>query len=179
MNISKLIFLISFIFNMSFQIKGEEKIMRLTSKSFKNGEEIPKKFTCEGENVSPELRWDNVPLSAKSLTLICDDPNAPTPEPWVHWIIFNIPPSASGLHENQDIKAISGARAGKGTENSKKYQGPCPPHGHGVHKYFFKLYALDKSLEQLEEGISKKDLLKAMNGHIIEEADLIGKYERK
>lgn len=177
MKLIKYIFLFILLFNnITLELKGDK--MKIISNAFENGKEIPKKFTCEGENISPELRWENVPPKTKSLVLICEDPDAPIAEPWIHWIVFNIPPTITSFKEGQTTKSIPGAQCGKGNGNTKKYEGPCPPHGHGVHRYFFRLYALDKILD-LEEGVIKKDLLNAMNGHIIAQADLIGKFERK
>ncbi len=150
--------------------------MVLTSTAFKEGEMIPKKYTCDGSNISPPLKWDSVPAQAKSMALIADDPDAPMGT-WVHWVIFNIPPGLSGLPENIPLKDSlpNGSLQGKNDFRNAGYGGPCPPGG--THRYFFKLYALDILL-QLKAGCSKADLLKAMQGHIVAEGQLMGKYSR-
>lgn len=143
---------------------------------FENNEIIPKDFTCSGINYSPPLSWSNIPANTKSLALICDDPDAPGGT-WTHWIIFNMPPLSKGL--NQGVLPVPEiAHATKqGTNDFKKigYGGPCPPHG--THRYFFRLYALNTILN-LESGITKNQLLTAMKGHIISEAELVGKYKK-
>jgi Raf kinase inhibitor-like YbhB/YbcL family protein len=147
----------------------------LVSPAFKHNQEIPKKFTCQGQDISPELQWNNAPATAKSFALIVDDPDAPKGT-WVHWVLFNIPATVSRLAENATITkdiGISGI-TDFGTNN---YGGPCPPEGHGKHRYFFKLYALD-TLLNLPERSTKDAVEKAMNGHIIESAQLIGIYQR-
>ncbi len=146
----------------------------LTSSAFKEGEMIPKKYTCDGPDISPPLRWDSVPSQAKSLALIADDPDAPMGT-WVHWVIFNIPPHISDLPENVSPKdsLLSGALQGRNDFRKVGYGGPCPPGG--THRYYFKLYALDTMLK-LKSGCSKGDLLKAMEGHIVGEGRLMGKY---
>ena len=150
--------------------------MVLTSTAFEEGEMIPKKYTCDGSNISPPIKWDSVPPQAKSLALIADDPDAPMGT-WVHWVIFNIPPSLSGLPESIPPKDSlpNGSLQGKNDFRNSGYGGPCPPGG--THRYFFKLYALDIML-QLKPGCTKADLLKAMQGHIVAEGQLMGKYSR-
>ena len=150
--------------------------MVLTSTAFEEGEMIPKKYTCDGSNISPPIRWDSVPPQAKSLALIADDPDAPMGT-WVHWVIFNIPPSLSGLPESIPPKDSlpNGSLQGKNDFRNSGYGGPCPPGG--THRYFFKLYALDITL-QLKPGCTKADLLKAMQGHIVAEGQLMGRYSR-
>jgi hypothetical protein len=153
---------------------NKDKMMKISSPSFVHNGPIPKKYTCQGENISPELRFEGVPENAKSLILIVDDPDAPG-KTWVHWFLFNISPETKGLKENADIAAF-----GKGVTDFGKtvYGGPCPPQGYGSHRYFFKLYALDTRLD-LADGASKKQVEDAMEGHIIAQAELIGLYERK
>lgn len=142
--------------------------MRLTSPAFENNGHIPKKFTCDGEDISPGLEISDVPDKTQSLALIVDDPDAPMGT-WVHWVVFDIP-VISRVEEN----SIPG-RQGRNDFGRKDYGGPCPPSG--THRYFFKLYALDKILN-LSEGIIKQDLEKAMQGHILDKVELIGLYKR-
>ncbi len=149
--------------------------MKITS-IFESNEIIPKDFTCNGINYSPPLSWSNIPANTKSLALICDDPDAPAGT-WTHWIIFNMPPLSKGL--NQGVLPISeiAHETKQGINDFKKigYGGPCPPNG--THRYFFRLYALNTKLN-LESGITKNKLLTAMKGHIISEAELVGKYKK-
>jgi len=142
--------------------------MRLSSPEFKNNDFIPRKFTCQGEDINPALVMEDVPKEAKSLALIVDDPDAPMGT-WIHWVVFDIAPT-SQIKEN----SIPG-KLGSNDFGRKNYGGPCPPSG--THRYFFKLYALDSMLN-LKEGISKFDLEKAMEGHILAKAELIGLYKK-
>ena len=137
---------------------------------------IPSKFTCDGENISPCLNWAGVPEGTQSMALIIDDPDAPGGD-WVHFILFNIPPEIHQLSENFKVSAkpFSCMKAGKNSAGQLDYHGPCPPSG--THRYFFKIYALDIMLTQ-PEGISKKDLLSAMEGHTLSKGELIGLYQR-
>lgn len=155
----------------------EEKQMEITSSAFIHHDLIPSKYTCDGENVSPPLNWNGIPEGTKSIALISDDPDAPVGT-WVHWVIYNIPPDNKKLQEGiQPIKELPNG-ALQGTNDFKKigYGGPCPPSG--THRYFFKLYALD-TIIKLESGATKKELESAMKGHIIEQAEFVGKYKRK
>jgi len=149
----------------------------ITSTAFKEGEPIPQKYTCDEQDVSPSLEWLSPPSNAKSFALIADDPDAPMGT-WVHWVIFNIPPSTTGLSENVPPKQSlpNGALQGKNDFGNYGYGGPCPPGG--THRYYFKLYALDTTLK-LSSGSTKADLLKAMEGHIVAQAQLMGRYSRK
>ncbi len=161
----------------------------LKSKAFRNNQKIPAKYTCEGQNVSPQLSWSGVPEDTKSFAIICDDPDAPTKEPFVHWVIFNINGEVKGLPENilpkkffKNIRKSNEERlvnVKQGTNNFGKigFGGPCPPKGHGVHRYFFKIYALNKVL-RLKAGSTKDQLLRAMKGHILAETKLVGKFKR-
>ncbi len=157
--------------------------MKITiqSKAFEPGQQIPKKYSGEGQDISPPLTWAGVPKEAKELALICDDPDAPRPEPWVHWLIYGIPASVTSLPEGVSkeprLKDPADAVQGKNSWNKPGYGGPMPPPGHGVHHYHFKLYALDAALK-LEPGLTKDELLKKMKGHIIAEGELIGTYKR-
>ncbi|MBP6086830.1 MAG: YbhB/YbcL family Raf kinase inhibitor-like protein [Pelolinea sp.] len=150
--------------------------MKLSSPAFSHQELIPSRYTCDGKDVSPPLEWRDLPHGAQSLALIMDDPDAPAGI-WVHWIIFNIPPEASSIAENcPKIPQLSdGSLQGRNSWRQIGYGGPCPPSG--THRYFFKLYALDKMLK-LDAGITKDELLKAMEGCVLEQAELIGRYQR-
>jgi len=150
---------------------------KIFSSAFKEGELIPSKYTCDGINISPPLNWNNPPKGTKTFALINDDPDAPIGD-WVHWIVHNIPADVLELKEEASSKKTLPKGAVEGLNDFRKYNygGPCPPSG--THRYFFKLYALDSSL-LLKEGVTKKQLLEAMKGHILAEATLIGKYKRK
>jgi len=150
--------------------------LELTSPAFSEGEMIPARYTCDGSDISPALSWSGVPKTAKSLALICDDPDA-LRGTWVHWVLFNIPADAVGLPAEISSAATleNSARHGKNDFRRLGYGGPCPPGG--THRYFFKRYALDTGLN-LDSGITKDQLLKAMQGHILAEAQLMGKYKR-
>jgi Raf kinase inhibitor-like YbhB/YbcL family protein len=155
--------------------------IHIQSAAFQSGQPIPKKYTGEGPDVSPPLRWSGVPAQAKSLVLVVDDPDAPKAEPWVHWLLYDLPPSVKDLPEGVPAKAnldAPAARQGKTDFGRVGYGGPMPPKGHGVHHYHFKLYALDQALD-LPPGIDKPKLLDAIGPHVIEEGELVGTYERK
>lgn len=161
------------------QSKGKETVVNITleSSAFKEGELIPSKFTCDGANISPELNWSGIPADTKSIALICDDPDAPVGD-WVHWVVYNIPTAIKELKENvpPGKKFADGMTHGLNDFKQYGYGGPCPPSG--VHRYYFKIYALDTILK-LEPGATKKDLLKNMEKHILAEGRLMGKYKRK
>lgn len=148
--------------------------LTLTSTAFTAQGAIPKQYTGEGADVSPPLAWSGVPQGAKELALICDDPDAPTPTPWVHWVVYTIPPMHSGLPEG----ARHDLTEGRNDFNHTGYNGPMPPPGHGVHHYHFHLYALDVAL-LAPPGLTKAQLLEAMRGHILAETELVGTYERR
>ena len=150
--------------------------LEITSSAFSEGEMIPTGYTCDGPDVSPDLAWTGVPETTQSLALICDDPDAPMGT-WVHWVLFNIPPGARGLpgEISPDAALENGARHGTNDFGRLGYGGPCPPGG--THRYFFKLYALDTELD-LASGITKAQIIEAMEGHILAEAQLMGKYKR-
>ena len=149
----------------------------LTSPAFAHGEPIPRKYTCDGEDVSPPLHWSAPPQGAQSLALIADDPDAPVGT-WVHWVLYNLPAETRGLPEAvpPDADLPDGSRHGRNSWRRLGYGGPCPPSG--THRYFFKLYALDTALD-LAPGASKKQLLRAMKGHILIQAELMGVYARR
>jgi Raf kinase inhibitor-like YbhB/YbcL family protein len=165
----------------SFVQGGVAMAFQLTSPSFASQGEIPTKFTCEGADISPALAWSGVPEGTKSLALIVDDPDAPDPKApkmtWVHWVLYNLPPAASGLPEGVKSSALpSGTREGKNDWKRTGYGGPCPPIGR--HRYFHKLMALDTVLPDLGAA-TKADLEKAMKGHILAQVELVGTYEKK
>lgn len=147
--------------------------VRVESPSFKAGGAIPKRFTGEGEDVSPALRWSGLPEGTREIAVICDDPDAPTPNPWVHWVLYRIPPESAGLDEGD----TGGAVAGRNDFGRTGYGGPLPPRGHGVHHYHFKVYALDTETD-LPPGATKEELLEAIEGHILAAGELVGTYER-
>ena len=151
--------------------------IKITSTAFAEGGMIPAKYTCDGENVSPPLAWDSIPQAAKSIALIADDPDAPMGT-WVHWVLYNLPAEITALRENIPLqeKLENGANQGMNDFRKIGYGGPCPPSG--VHRYFFKLYALDTFLEATPE-MTKSKLLSAMEGHKLAEGSLIGRYERQ
>ncbi|WP_363320007.1 YbhB/YbcL family Raf kinase inhibitor-like protein [Nitrosomonas sp.] len=162
---------------------NKEKIMALTltSPSFTHGGMIPTLYTCDGQDISPALSWSGVPDHAKSLVLIIDDPDAPDPDApkmtWVHWVLYNIPPHVNELPENiAGNKLPTGTLQGINDWKRTGYGGPCPPIG--VHRYFHKLYALDVVLPDLKHP-TKSELEAAMQGHIITQTELIGRYHRR
>ena len=151
--------------------------MKLTSPAFNEGDTIPKKYTCDGEDISPALNWQGVPKETMSLALICDDPDAPHGT-WVHWVLFNLAAEVTELREHVTPVKEPGILASQGVNDFKHigYGGPCPPAGK-PHRYFFKLYALDRRLD-LEAGATKQQLEAAMKGHILAEGQLMGTYGR-
>lgn len=157
--------------------------MKLMSNEIEPGKPIPKKFTEDGEDISPALSWNEVPDGVQEFALIMDDPDAPTEKPWVHWVVYGISRDARLLPEAMPTeptperpgKAQQGINTWK--ENNVGYRGPAPPHGHGTHHYHFKLYALDKPVG-LSPPVDKEKLLREMEGHIIATAELISTYER-
>lgn len=151
--------------------------MKIESSAFMNGQPIPQKFTCQGDDTSPALSWSGAPSTTKSLALIADDPDAPVGI-WVHWVLFDLAANTHSLPEN--VAKSEHAQSGiQGTNDFKKigYGGPCPPPGK-PHRYFFKLYALDTTLS-LKAGATKQDVEKAMQGHVLAHAELMGTYQRK
>ncbi len=155
--------------------------LALQSADFEHQGEIPKMFTCDGNDTSPELNWSGLPQHSKSLVLIVDDPDAPDPAKpkmtWVHWLLYNIPPTVTKLPRAVAVKDLpTGTQQGKNDWKRTGYGGPCPPIGR--HRYFHKLYALDIELPDLHQP-SKAQLEKAMAGHIIGQTELIGTYQRQ
>jgi Raf kinase inhibitor-like YbhB/YbcL family protein len=150
----------------------ERRLINMQLRSvFNHNEQIPTRYTCDGEDINPKLDISDVPPGAKSMALIVDDPDAPMGT-WVHWVVWNIPSDRAGIEENA---VPTGAVQGTNSWNKLGYGGPCPPSG--THRYFFKLYALDIEID-LKQGASKEELEKAMKGHILEQAELIGLYNR-
>jgi len=154
--------------------------LTLTSAAFGNGEPIPRRYTCEGDDISPPLSWSGLPEATKSLALLVDDPDAPDPaapkRTWVHWVLYDIPKECSGLEEGGGETSLpKGAREGHNDWKQPGYRGPCPPIGR--HRYFFRLYALDCVLGDLGT-CTKRELLEAIRGHVLEDAVLIGLYEK-
>jgi len=152
--------------------------LQITSTAFSEGQPIPAKYSCEGSDISPPLQWTNTPANTKSFALIADDPDAPMGT-WVHWVLYDLPANTTGLPEDvAKTQVISnGAKQGLNTWPRLGYGGPCPPPGK-PHRYFFKIYALDAMLG-LKPGQTKKELLKAMEGHVLAEGQLMGTYQRK
>jgi Raf kinase inhibitor-like YbhB/YbcL family protein len=156
---------------------GKER-MELSSSAFTEGGTIPAKYTCDDKNVSPPLKWSGIPADAKAFALIADDPDAPVGT-WVHWVLYDLPATATELAEDipKSQYVAAGARQGLNDFRHLGYGGPCPPPGK-PHRYFFKLYALDAALD-LKPGATKKDLERAMDKHVLAHAQLMGTYKRK
>lgn len=152
--------------------------IQVVSTAFHEGEAIPVQYTCDGENVSPPLRWGSIPKNSQSLALICEDPDAPS-GPFVHWLIFNMPPIVSDLPEalpTTETLVESGSIQGRNDFDQLGYMGPCPPPGR-PHRYFFRLYALDTKLD-LRAGATKHEFERAIKGRILAEGHLMGTYKR-
>jgi Raf kinase inhibitor-like YbhB/YbcL family protein len=158
-------------------LSSRREKMEITSTAFRTGGMIPAKYTCDGEDISPPLEWRNAPKGTKSFALICDDPDAPGGT-WIHWVLYDLPSHVKGLaeHTPADRQLASGGKHGTTSARSLGYHGPCPPSG--VHRYFFKLYALDSPTD-LAPGATKEKLLSAMKGRILAETELMGMYKRK
>jgi Raf kinase inhibitor-like YbhB/YbcL family protein len=158
--------------------------LKLTSTAFAPGAEIPKQHTGDGADISPPLAWQGTPVGTKEFAIVCDDPDAPSPQPWVHWLVYKIPAQVNALPENMPIgsrvETPTTAFQGRNSWSSGRtigYRGPAPPPRHGVHHYHFKLYALATELN-VNPGIDKHALLQAMEGHVLAEAELVGLYHR-
>jgi hypothetical protein len=151
--------------------------MKIQSSAFTEGQPIPQKYTCEGEDVSPALSWSDAPSNTKAFALIADDPDAPAGT-WVHWVLFNLPAQAHQLPEGvPKTEQAAGGVQGKNDFKKVGYNGPCPPPGK-AHRYFFKFYALDGPLS-LKSGATKQDVEKAIQGHVLSHAETMGTYQRK
>lgn len=153
----------------------------LRSTAFDAQARVPQRHTGDGADLSPPLAWTSAPAGTRELALIVDDPDAPTPEPWVHWLLYKIPANTTTLDEGipttRTLTQPTGAMQGQNSWRTVGYRGPAPPPGHGTHHYHFTLYALDTSLA-VEPGLDKKQLLAAMKGHILAQTDLTGTYSR-
>jgi Raf kinase inhibitor-like YbhB/YbcL family protein len=147
--------------------------MKLTSSAFAHGQPIPRRFTGEGDDVSPQLSWSDVPAGTQELCLLCDDPDAPRAEPWVHWLIAGMAANRTGLAESE----AKGLVFGRNDFGNADWGGPMPPPGHGVHHYHFRLFAL-KAPSGLKAGFNKSQLLASIDGKMLAEAVLTGTYER-
>jgi len=160
------------------EFPGAPMSIQVTSAAFADGQSIPAKYTCDGSDISPPLQWTNAPPNAKSFALVADDPDAPVGT-WVHWVIYDLPAGTGALPENVAKSQFAAGNAKQGINDFRRigYGGPCPPPGK-PHRYFFKLYALDMLLD-LKPGLGKKDLLKAMEGHVLAQGQLMGTYQRQ
>ncbi len=150
-------------------------ILTVESPAFSAGGEIPAKYSCDNENVSPEIRWKGVPITTKSLVLICDDPDAPMGM-WIHWVVYNIPTKINKLAENYAKHPIKGIIEGMTDFKKPGWGGPCPPNG--IHRYFFKLYAVNIPTNY-RNGLTKQNILDSIKGHVVGESSFFGTYMRK
>lgn len=170
MILRKLFFIIGLI--LLFGIKNT-MALELFSTKFNQGQSIPKVYTCDGSNISPPLSWKDIPAGTKSLVLIMEDPDAPSGT-WDHWVLYNIPPTTTSLEENLTTLP-AGALQGKNSWNHTSYGGPCPPDAE--HRYFFKLYAVNKVLPN-QGGLSKQAIEQALKDHVLASAELMARYQR-
>jgi Raf kinase inhibitor-like YbhB/YbcL family protein len=168
----------------SVAMQAEPQKITVTSPVLKEGQPIPRDYTADGKNVSPPISWSNLPAGTKELALICEDPVAPTPQPFVHWVVYKIPATATGRPEGLPIdattpmpKELTGTVQGISGFRRPIWRGPAPPKPGVVHKYHFIVYALDTALD-VQPGLNKTQLLEAMKGHIIGQGQLVATYER-
>lgn len=174
----KTISIFSILLFMIFSAQSKKTVkLAVESPAFKNGEMIPIKYTCKGENISPEIIWSGAPRGTKSFVLICDDPDAPMGT-WVHWVVYNIPVNMNKLQQHfpKDVELKNGIKQGITSFGSSGYGGPCPPSG--THRYYFKVYAINKILKLDPRKTKKKDVLKTIEGYIIGYGELIGKFSK-
>ncbi|HYA27026.1 MAG TPA: YbhB/YbcL family Raf kinase inhibitor-like protein [Thermodesulfovibrionales bacterium] len=171
MGYKAILFSLTLVFCLSINLYGKEVQMKISSTAFGHNKPIPKKYTCDGSDVNPPLKFEEIPANARSLALIVDDPDAPMGT-WVHWVVWNIDPKTTEIKENSVPK---GSMQGMNDFRKHDYGGPCPPSG--THRYFFKLYALDMTLN-IGTSAGKTALESSMKGHILAEEQLIGLYER-
>ena len=152
-------------------------MLQLSSSSFTAGGNIPRQFTCEGEDISPELSWKNAPSGTKTFVLIVHDPDAPRAGGFTHWVVYNLPANVTHIaqHAPKSEKLPAGGIQGKNDFGQTGYKGPCPPSG--THRYYFYLYALDTELK-LTPGANKDEVEKAIKGHVLQKAELMGKYKK-
>jgi Raf kinase inhibitor-like YbhB/YbcL family protein len=148
-------------------------MLKVSSSAFKKDSEIPRRYTKEGDDVSPPLAWSGAPEKTVEFALICDDPDAPREKPWVHWVVYGIRGERSSFEEG----SAGEAKEGKNDFGDTGYGGPMPPKGHGTHHYHFRVYALDTKVD-LPTGATKEELLSAIQGHVLDEGMLTGTYER-
>jgi Raf kinase inhibitor-like YbhB/YbcL family protein len=169
--------LISYAYGAAKMEKEPKATMTVTSDAFKEGQMIPSDYTCDGRDQSPLLRWSGAPAGTQSFAIIADDPDAPGGD-WVHWLVYDLPPTIDMMPQGVPAvdKLANAEKHGSNDFGKLGYGGPCPPSG--VHRYVFKVYALDRMLG-LEAGLKKKELLKAMDGHILGMGQLVGKYGRR
>ncbi|MCX8072933.1 MAG: YbhB/YbcL family Raf kinase inhibitor-like protein [Candidatus Binatia bacterium] len=172
-------FLLALVAALAFK-GGQAMALKIESPAFSHNGAIPAKYTCDGDDISPPLRWSDVPQGAKSLVLIVDDPDAPDPAAprmtWVHWVLYNLPPDATALPEGVSRQQLPpGTKEGLNDWKRTGYGGPCPPIGR--HRYFFKLYALDTTLPDLGPA-TKAQVEQAIKGHVLEHAELVGTYQK-
>jgi Raf kinase inhibitor-like YbhB/YbcL family protein len=157
------------------------RVFSLHSKNFISGGKIPERFTALGESINPELRWSYAPLDTQELALICEDPDAPTPQPFVHWLLYGISPNTSVIPEGitavEEIQFPVVARQGKNSMKEAGYSGPNPPVWDHSHRYYFRLFALNKPIE-IQDGASREEFFQAIEGKVLGEATLLGLYEK-
>lgn len=155
--------------------------LTVTSPAFQEGQPVPTRYTDDGADVSPPLQWSGAPQTTQEYALVCEDPDAPISEPWVHWVVYGIPANVTSFPEGKPKRSLppdhAGMKEGMNTFRKTDYGGPAPPRGHGTHHYFFRLYAVDKKLD-LPPGASKRDLFKALEGHVVAQGHLMGTYSR-
>jgi Raf kinase inhibitor-like YbhB/YbcL family protein len=158
------------------QSPDQKSEIKVTSVAFQQGQPIPRQYTCAGINISPPLEWSGVPKTAKTIAIVADDPDAPGGD-WVHWVLYNVPAENIGFVENVPVSETlkAGGFQGKNDFGKIGYGGPCPPSG--THRYFFKLYAVDAELP-LKAGATRAELEKALEGHVVAQAQLMGTYSR-
>lgn len=166
----------------AFVFGAEPAKMTVTSKVFKAEEMIPKEYTCEGTDISPDISWSGAPKGSKSFVIICDDPDIPVKtaamKEWVHWVVYNIPADVRSIKRSQPKLGIlpGGARQGLNDFRKNAYGGPCPPFG--VHRYYFRVYAVDIMIDIAPSKADKKSVLEAIKGHIVGYGELMAKYEK-
>ena len=152
--------------------------MKLVSTAFKEGEGVPKRYTCEGDDISPPLAWSGAPANARSFVLLCDDPDAPR-STWTHWAVYDLPPTTASLKEAYPTDAdVGGVKQGVTDFGRTGYGGPCPPQGHGTHHYHFRVIAVDVDTLGLAAGADFAEVAKRAKAHALAAAELIGTYAR-
>jgi len=154
----------------------EANQFNIESPAFKNTADIPEDYTCHGRNISPPLRWNHVPKHAQELALICEDPDVPQNPPFIHWVVYHIPSKQTEFKENVAEKLNKDLAHGKNSAGNETYTGPNPPEDTGIHRYYFRLFSLDSSLD-LKAGATADELMEAMRGHIIGETGVMGKHQ--